>query len=74
MGLCGTDDCNRVRDYGDGPDDDVSHYRDLGRRSVVVVAMAALLSMGAAIMLYEIFPALMQAQASGFFHVSRICN
>lgn len=46
----------------------------LGRRSVVVVAMAVLLTMGALIMVYEIFPALSQASTTGYFHVSRICR
>lgn len=46
----------------------------LGRRSVVVVAMAVLLSMGALIMVYEIFPAISQAYTNGFFPASHICR
>jgi hypothetical protein len=46
----------------------------LGRRSVVVIAMALLLTVGAGIMAYEIFPALIEAHVNGFFHVSRICR
>jgi hypothetical protein len=45
----------------------------LGRRSVVVIAMALLLSSGALIMAYEIWPALEAAQHAGFLHISRIC-
>jgi uncharacterized membrane protein YfcA len=46
----------------------------LGRRSVVVIAMALLLTVGAGIMAYEIFPALLEASANGFFHIARICR
>jgi uncharacterized membrane protein YfcA len=46
----------------------------LGRRSVVVIAMALLLTMGAVIMVYEIFPALSEAHTVGYFHVSHICK
>lgn len=46
----------------------------LGRRSVVVLAMAVLLTMGSAIMVYEIFPALAAAHVAGYFHVSHICR
>lgn len=46
----------------------------LGRRSVVVVAMAALLTLGAVIMVYEIFPALSEAHVAGYFHVAHVCR
>jgi uncharacterized membrane protein YfcA len=45
----------------------------LGRRSVVVIAIAILLTAGAAIMAYEIWPAVSEARTTGFFHGSRIC-
>jgi hypothetical protein len=48
--------------------------KTLGRRSIVVIAMAVLLTVGAVIMAYEIWPALKLAEHSGFFHISRICS
>jgi hypothetical protein len=46
----------------------------LGRRSIIVAAMAILLSAGAIIMLYEIFPALQAARHSGYFRIASICE
>lgn len=45
-----------------------------GRRSVIVAAMAALLTIGAAIMVYEVLPALRRAHEQGFFHTTPICK
>jgi hypothetical protein len=47
--------------------------KTFGRRSIVVVALAVLLSAGALIMIYEIFPVFLDAAKHGWFHVSRIC-
>lgn len=44
-----------------------------GRRSVIVAAMAALLTAGAAIMIYEVLPVLQRAHEEGFFHTTPIC-
>jgi uncharacterized membrane protein YfcA len=54
----------------------VAHHMidKLGRRSVVVIAIAILVTAGAAIMAYEIWPAVYEARTSGFLHGNRICS
>ena len=45
----------------------------LGRRSVIIFAMASLLALGCIIMWYETFLAILEASHEGFFEVSRLC-
>lgn len=46
----------------------------LGRRSVILAAMAVLLSVGAVIMVYEVVPVMESAQHTGFFHSNPVCG
>lgn len=46
----------------------------LGRRSIIIIAMALLLTMGCSVMAYESVAAFAEAMKEGFFQVSSVCH